>query len=87
MKKYIDYSDMTKEEIEHFLLVECEEQPEMSFDEYREAIAIYLILCSYHYSPESAIEFIERFETLIRREYDKNETVGEVAISYGYCCG
>ena len=33
MKKYIDYSDMTKEEIEHFLLVECEEQPEMSFDE------------------------------------------------------
>lgn len=78
---------LTEKEIDHFLYNESLQVPQMTFEDYKKNIAKYLVLCSYHYTPVAAKLIVERYNKLIMKEYERGETVGEVADSFGYSCG
>ncbi len=61
--------------------------PDRTYEEYREEIIRYLMLCSWRYSRESAISVVEHDESYIRQAYADEKTVHDVAIDVGYACG
>ena len=58
-----------------------------TYEEYREEIIRYLMLCSWRYSREDAISVVEHYESYIRQAYADGKTVDFVAIDVGYACG
>ena len=61
--------------------------PDRTYEEYREEIIRYLMLCSWRYSREGAISVVEHDESYIRQAYADGKTVDDVAIDVGYACG
>lgn len=73
---------------EVFMQEACKQFIEGStFGEYEADIVRYLILCSWKYSEESAIERVLWERARLRGEYLDKTPVEDVALDIGYCCG
>lgn len=79
---------MTDAQVNKFLYEECETFNEKhTLDDYKEMICKYLMLCSWKYTKESAEERVKLYSDAISEAYAKKETVGDIALDIGYCCG
>lgn len=58
-----------------------------TFSEYEADIVRYLMLCSWEYSEESAIERVLWERARLRGEYLDKTPIEDVALDIGYCCG
>lgn len=58
-----------------------------TFSDYEADIVRYLMLCSWEYNEESAIERVLWERTRLRFEYLDKTSVEDIALDIGYCCG
>ena len=71
-----------------FLHIECEKfNDNISFEDYKQNVIRYLMLCSYNYSQEYATWLVEKYMNDIKESFKKKEPVANVAIDIGYMCG
>ncbi len=71
-----------------FIEVESESFAEgCSFEEYKQNIIRYLMVCSYEYSEEDAISLVDHCLLDVRMSYWGKEPVANVALNIGYACG
>lgn len=79
---------MTTKKKETFLYEECERfDDSQSLDDYKAAIVKYLMLCDWNYTEEAATATVSANAEYIEKAYAKKETVGDIALDIGYCCG
>lgn len=73
---------------EVFMQEKCKQFIEGStFGEYEADIVRYLVLCSWEYSEEGAIEHVLWECGRLRGEYLDKTPIEDVALDIGYCCG
>ncbi|MBR3004710.1 MAG: hypothetical protein IKH67_06570 [Lachnospiraceae bacterium] len=71
-----------------FLEVESESFIEgCSFEDYKQDVIRYLMLCSYKYSEKRAKSLVNRRLAEIKRAYIRKDPVADIAIDIGYACG
>lgn len=66
----------------------CDEKQNYdSFEDYKRDIIRWLMLSGWHYSKESAEELVADEEEYIIKSFEKNDTISDIAVDIGYCCG
>ncbi len=79
---------MTQAQISTFLYEECEKFDDtQTLEDYISAICKYLTLCSWHYSMTQAKARAKQYDEIIKKAYGNKETVGDIAMDIGFCCG
>ena len=80
---------MKEELMEHlFFDIESEKFKEgCSFEEYKQDMVRYLMLCGYKYSETMAISLVDKHINYIRDSFAKREPVANIAVDIGYMCG
>ena len=80
--------ELTESQREEFLWHTCDTFHDgQTYADYCDDICRYLMLCSWHYSRETALKTIEAAKALVRQTYDAQEPVADIAVDIGYSCG
>ena len=80
-------SQILSAEDQAFMKACDEKQSYDSIEDYKRDIIRWLMLSDWHDSKETAEELVRMREMHIIESFERNDTISDIAVGVGFCCG